>query len=321
MFNFFPLFWRPLAAVRKKLKGLAAKGLLHPPLIMDHRAVVQLFHAPAGGREANDANNAVREAAIIDLINGGRPDHAYDLLRAELQLWLAGKRAELGLPPEVTASAVRRGGRSYNWDFDLILGAVTLKVEFKYGAISVASLPEFFNPAANKNFHQGESYARYFYEHTLPQVCAIYDVPLTMSVDDYLARVHGTSTAPALFGSLYEAEKTGTAAQKAYKKELVDESIAAWLHLVKDKTDLAAITTAFQTSQTGKQFLLCSNGKFFSDRIEPEELVVTAVRGVRLGKYLELQSSRPNTGFSLLLRWKNHAGILYPAWQISMWRY
>lgn len=147
---------------------------------------------------------------------------------------------------------------------------MTLKVEFKYGATSVASLPEFFNPAANKNFHQGESYARYFYEHTLPQVCAIYTIPLTMSLEDYLARVHGTSKAPALFGALYEAEKTGTAAQKAQKKALVDGSIAAWLRLVKDKTDLAAITAAFQASQGGKHFLLCSNGKFFSDRIEPD---------------------------------------------------
>lgn len=287
---------------------------------MDHTAVVQLFHAPSGGREANDSNNAVREAVIVDLINGGRADPAYNTLRAELGLWLAAKRAELGLEPDAPASALRRGGRSYNWDLDLTLGPVTLKVEFKYGATSVASLPEFFNPAANKNFHQGESYARYFYEHTLPQVCAIYTIPLTMSLEDYLARVHGTSKAPALFGALYEAEKTGTAAQKAQKKALVDGSIAAWLRLVKDKTDLAAITAAFQASQGGKHFLLCSNGKFFSDRIEPEELVVTSVTGVRLEKYLELQSSKPGTGFAMLLRWKNHAGILYPAWQISMWR-
>jgi hypothetical protein len=89
---------------------------------------------------------------------------------------------------------------------------------------------------------------------------------------------------------------------------------------VKDKPDLDAISAAFQTSQGGKHFLLCSNGKFFSDRIEPEELMVTGVTGVRLDKYLELSSARPGTGFALLLRWKNHAGILYPAWQISMWR-
>jgi hypothetical protein len=281
---------------------------------------VKLFYAPSGGREANDANNTAREKVIVGMINGTLTDPIYEPLRVELDLWLAAKRAELGLPPDAPASAVRRGGRRYNWDLDLTLGPLTLKVEFKYGSTSVASLPEFFNPAANKDFHHGESYARFFFQNALPHVCAIYGVPLTMSADEYVARVHGTSKKPALFSALYDAEKAGTAAQKAQKKQLVDESIEAWLRQVKDKTDLDAISAAFQTSQGGKHFLLCSNGKFFSDRIEPEELIVTGVTGVRLDKYLELSSARPGTGFALLLRWKNHAGILYPAWQISMWR-
>lgn len=287
---------------------------------MDHAAAAQLFYAAGGGREANDANNKTREAVIVGIINGTLVDPAYDALRAEMGLWLAQKRLELGLPPEASASAVARGGRRYNWDFDLTLGGILLKVEFKYGSTSVASLPEFFNPAANKDFHHGASYARFFFEQTLPQVCAIYGVPVSMSAEEYVARVHGTSKKPALFKALYEAEQLGTAAQKAQKKALVDHSIEQWLRLVKDQTDLDAITAAFQASQGGKHFLLCSNGKFFSDRIEPEELVVTGVTGVRLDKYLELQSSKAGTGFALLLRWKNHAGILYPAWQISMWR-
>jgi hypothetical protein len=287
---------------------------------MDHRAAINLFHAPAGGREANDTNNRVREGVIVGLINGTLTDPAYDALRAELSLWVDAKRAELGLTPDAPASAVRRGGRRYNWDFDLTLGTVTLKVEFKYGATSVASVPEFFNPAANKDFHHGESYARFFFEQTLPHVCAIYGIPVTMTADEYVARVHGTSKRPPLFKALYDAENAGTAEQKAQKKALVDGSIETWLRLVKDKTDLAAITVAFENSQGGKHFLLCRDGKFFSDRIAPEELVVTGVIGVRLDKYLELSSAKPGTGFAMLLRWKNHAGVLYPAWQISMWR-
>jgi len=289
-------------------------------LNMDHTAAAQLFYAPVGGREANDSNNKTREKVIVGLINGTLTDPAYDALKVGLYAWLDSKRAELGLPPDAHASAVGRGGRKYNWDFDLSLGPVTLKVEFKYGAEGVASLPEFFNPAANKNFHDGESYARFFYRSYLARVCAIYGVPLTMSEDDYVARVHGTSKKPALFSALYEAERLGTPEQKTLKKGIVDDSIEAWLRLVKDKTDLATITAAFQASQGGKHFLLCRGGAFFSDRIEPEELVVNSVIGVRLDKYLLLQSARPGTGFAMLLRWKNHAGILYPAWQISMWR-
>ena len=125
---------------------------------------VKLFYAPSGGREANDANNTAREKVIVGMINGTLTDPIYEPLRVELDLWLAAKRAELGLPPDAPASAVRRGGRRYNWDLDLTLGPLTLKVEFKYGSTSVASLPEFFNPAANKDFHHGESYARFFFD-------------------------------------------------------------------------------------------------------------------------------------------------------------
>jgi hypothetical protein len=85
-------------------------------------------------------------------------------------------------------------------------------------------------------------------------------------------------------------------------------------------TNIAAITAAFQKSQEGKCFLLCSANEFCSDKIEPEELVITGVIEVRLGKYLVLQSAKPGTTHEMLLRWKNHAGILYPAWQISMKR-
>jgi hypothetical protein len=141
-----------------------------------------------------------------------------------------------------------------------------------------------------------------------------------MTEAEYVARVHGTSKAPPLFNALYNAEANGTGEQKKEKKALVDASIAAWLTEVKDKTDIQAITEAFQSSQAGKEFLLYKDGTFYSDRIAAEELIITGVKEVRLGKYLVLQSASPGTTHEMLLRWKNHAGILYPAWQISMKR-
>ena len=285
-------------------------------------ANILLFNAPVGGREANDANNKKREHTILAILNND-PRVAgaeWDGLRGGLLAWVTAKKAEIGLPPETPHSARQRGGRRYNWDFDLRLGEHTLKCEFKFGATSVDSLPEFFNPAANYDFHGGESYARFFFANYLPRVCAIYGVAHTMTEDDYARRVHGTSKVPALFKGLYDAETSGTAEQKAQKKVIADESIAAWLERVKEKTNIATITAAFQASQTGKHFLLCSEGQFYSDKIQPEELIITSVIGVRLGKYLVLQSAKPGTTHEMLLRWKNHAGILYPAWQISMKR-
>jgi hypothetical protein len=281
-----------------------------------------LFNAAVGGREANDANNKKRENMIIAILNTDLcvAGVEWDGLRGHLNTWVAARKAELGLPPITPHSVIRRAGRRYNWDFDLRLGEHILKCEFKFGATSVNSLPEFFNPSAKYDFHGGESYARFFFANYLPRVCELYAVPLMMSEDEYWRKVHGTSKTPALFQALYDAEKNGTAEYKAQKKAIVDDSIAAWLERVKEKTNIAAITAAFQTSQVGKQFMLCSEGQFCSDKIDPEELVVTGVIGVRLGKYLVLKSAKPGTTHEMLLRWKNHAGILYPAWQISLRR-
>ena len=66
--------------------------------------------------------------------------------------------------------------------------------------------------------------------------------------------------------------------------------------------------------------MLYKDGQFYSDKIHPEELIITSVVTVRRGKYLVLQSAKAGTTHEMLLRWKNHAGILYPAWQISMKR-
>lgn len=291
---------------------------------MDPATKVSLFHAAAAagdGRTANDAKNKVREQTVLSIINNDSSvaDPAFDPLKAEVRAWILQRLSELALPPDTPIRAVAKGGRRYNWDFDLHLGDKTLKVEWKYGAASVDALPEFFNPAANYDFHQGESFARFFFNGYLQQVCAVYGVPVTMTEAEYVAKVHGTQKA-GLFLALYNAEAAGTAEQKAQKKVVVDQCIRAWLEATKDLVNTAAITAAFQASQAGKHFMLCRGGKLYYDAIKPEELVVSGAAEVRLGKYLVLHSTRPGTTHEMLLRWKNHAGILYPAWQISMKR-
>lgn len=290
---------------------------------MNPNEAMLLFTAPTGGREENDANNKAREKIIVDIFNKATytEDTAFSPLVTGLYAWLSVMKYEhMTKEAFPTIKAVLRAGRHYNWDFDLNIGDRMLKMEFKFGATSVDTLPEFYNPAANKDFHQGESYAQFFYRNYLTQVCAIYGVITTMTETEYVTKVHGTSKAPPLFKALYDAEASGTGEQKKEKKALVDASIAAWLTAVKDKTDIQEITLALISSQADKEFLLYKDGTFYSDRIRREELIITGVKGVRLGKYLVLQSAFPGTTHEMLLRWKNHAGILYPAWQISMKR-
>ena len=289
---------------------------------MNPAEVIALFSNVVGGRDANNMNNTIREHTVISIINNAASvqDPVFNDLRAAITGWITNFKISKNIPQATEFRAVQRGGRRFNYDFDLILDQQSFKIEWKFGGKSVDSLPEFFNPAANKRYHGDESYARFFYRNYLRQVCDIYGIVETMSEEDYIARVHGTSRMPALFNALYRAEVNGTDEQKATKKQLVDQSIAEWLESVKDMTMIDTITADFKSSQSGKIFMIYSNGQIYRDEIEDSELTITSCAGVRLGKYLLLQSKKPGTTYEMLLRWKNHAGILYPAWQISMKR-
>jgi len=279
-----------------------------------------IFEKQVGaGRELNDANNNLREIAIVSIINRKLVGEEWLPISTELSKFILNRLESLGLPSTTTVSAVKRGGRKYNWDFDIIYGTHLEKTEFKFGGITVQSLPEFFSCGANKPFNTCIPYATYFYRNYLTSVAAIYNIPVEINEEDYLKSVYG-STYKGIFKQLYDSEKQGTEAQKRMKKELVDSSINAWLCEAAPLTDLNAITQEFKRSQEGKKFMLFNNGTFHEDEIKSEELVATCVKGIKLSKYLIIQSAVSSTTYEMLLRWKNHAGVLYPAWQISMKR-
>lgn len=271
------------------------------------------------GRELNDANNNIREIAIVGLINKTLVGQEWLPISNALSTFILKRLETNGLPSTTTVRAVKRGGRKYNWDFDIIYGTHLEKTEFKFGGKTVQSLPEFFSCGANKPFNTCIPYATYFYRNYLPSVAAIYNIPVTISEEDYLKSVYGSSY-KGIFKQLYDSEKQGTDTQKRMKKEMVDSSINAWLSQAAPLIDLNAITQEFKRSQEGKKFMLFYNGTFHEDEIKSEELVATCVKEIKLGKYLVIQSAVPSTTYEMLLRWKNHAGVLYPAWQISMKR-
>ena len=100
----------------------------------------------------------------------------------------------------------------------------------------------------------------------------------------------------------------------------MNQSISEYLEKVKDETFLEVITSELKRTQTDKVFLLYCDGEFYLDKIEDEELEAESVKGIVNENVLEIQSKCPTTTHRMLLRWKNHKGILFPAWQISLSR-
>jgi len=297
-------------------------------------ANISLFtDEPIGGRAQNDANNKTREHIILRILNRdpecqalyNHPVHgpAWIILRDSLYEAID---ARFGQGSHLQGVAVPKGGRRFNWDYDYTLQGVTHKLELKVGnGTHVDNLPEFFNPAVNYDFHNGASYAGFFYDNYLGRILAIYPAPDGFQMPTrewYIQKVRGTSRIPALFAHLHTAEVNGTDNQKRIKKEIVDESIGAWLTQTRAATNVEILTREFLRSQSGKIFLLYDRGtqRFYTDTLTNNELTVQSVVEIRNNNVLVLQSQVATTTFHMLLRWKNHAGVLYPAWQISMRR-
>jgi len=196
-------------------------------------------------------------------------------------------------------------------------------VEYKFGAGGVTSLPQILSVGANKPYHS-RLYAEDFYDTALDQLLEIHGLSPTLkpTKEQYLKHVHSDSKKSLpLWQPLYDSEGTMSSEQIRKRDCLVSTSITTFLESVVAETNIAAITAELQRTQTDKNILLDNNTTFSFDTVYEDEREITSVIGLNKQKNsILLQSKRPGTTYAMLLRWKNHKGILYPAWQIKIIR-
>lgn len=288
------------------------------------------------GREENDKRNKIREKILYmtqekecsAFYEDKEHGQAWTTLANSFQKALQEIATLEQIPSYQSMKVIPKGGRKFNYDFLLSFqtetGERNIPVEFKFGGTSISSLPEFFNPAADKAFHS-ESYASFFYKHSLQRIATLYGVETPLpSQEDYVRAVHkNTATLPFL-ESLDKAEredsdKSSTSKYKQ-KQQIVAESIKQYLNKHLDTTDFGLIASELKRSQMKKRFLIYSNGKFHHDALHEDELDLEESAYIKNNNVLVVQTKQPGTEIHMLLRWKNHLGILFPAWQISLIR-
>ena len=289
---------------------------------MLHLDDIDLFVPSKGqGRDTNDERNKRRERILLETHSGVTESFFQDTTYGSKWKDLATKFKEaekkvLGSDGPFTLKA--KGGRGNNSDFEISDSSKKYNLEFKFGGTSVDSIPEFFNPAADKPFHP-ELYARFFYQKYLPKLAELYGLTDIPTEAVYMKEIHKNSSKVAFFKSFKEKDDLKSPLYKQ-KREIVAASITEFLTLYKDQTNLAILTAELQRSQENKHFLLYENGAFYHDAIKPDELIAESVLPIRNGNLLVIQMKEPGTKLEMLLRWKNRLGILFPAWQISMIR-
>ena len=290
---------------------------------------IQAFYV-SSVRGANDANNAVRENVLAMLLTPAADEFCADEEWSALRrgwrdaLCSPGERAEASPVPAVKKMA----GRKYNYDFRVEKedGSV-MKVEFKSGAglKDLSDLPQILSLSGNFDMWLSKDlplYAEHFYKNFLP----IYidadggDESLRSALpplDKYMKLVHQSNyDRNPFFRRLYDREEIN----KKEKAEIVDQSISSYLLLAAGELDLAKISAKLAESQSGKRFVMWDSRahKFSTHQINEEDLRLTEL--VEITKNTIIVAAESGQRYKMLLRWKNHKGVLLPAWQISFAR-
>ncbi len=303
-----------LSAFRSALGIMSPKEMTTPPVSLPY---ADFFKKST--KADNDAANKRRETFLATLYGTDLPTDAPEQLR---QLHTAWQTTVKSLCP-MEFSTVRvssAGGRNKNYDFqlDYMISDGTVvhsqKAEFKHGASTIEGQPQFLSLAA-KDLQFPVSYAEFYYDNFLLRYCET-DSGISTPLPDreaYLKAVHSANydTHP-FFRCLYDREETA----KASKAAVVNESIRAYLEAYADKCDLTHLAALMTAKQDGKAFLMWDMTTFHVGYLTATDLTPTSFRGVRNGNTIELATATHT--LKLLLRWKNHKGVLYPAWQIGL---
>jgi len=279
-------------------------------------------------RAKNDATNTIREN-ILKIVNN--PPKEYLEHEEFGQYWRIVKDGwtdalkkvaeETGIPAYTSTKMIQRGGRKYNYDADVMYYnnsqcVANQKIEFKYGASKIENSPQFLSLQAKFDIFT-ETYDKFWYDNYLDEYIAC-DSAITTpkpSCEAYLK--HVTSTRYSITPFFAEL-KNRESFFKQQKNDVVNKSITEYLKKHGPEINIASFSEKVKTTQGDKVYLMWCDGRFYIDKLSEEEMSGITFSGIKNGNVLELKAGTITYG--LLLRWRNHKGILNPAWQISLTR-
>ena len=260
-------------------------------------------------KNENDKTNKIREELIENLVNNKIPKTWYsspEWFKVKLRLNEFIKNfKDIGKYKE----CIRKSGRKYNYDFLFIFEKEEVKIEFKNGVSSITEYPEILSVSSNK-FVSGLTYAERFYDFYLSSLTNE-ELP---TKDFYLKNIYKNKVNHPFFIHLKEVDNF-----KITVDESIDDYLVNYLEI-----DYAVLISKIKESQSNKKFMLWDDEQFHLDYISEDEFDIIPEKTLKKGKNgyntVILTNKNKTVEYHMLLRWKNHAGVLFPAWQIKFKR-
>lgn len=280
---------------------------------------IRLFASAGKGRETNDENNKLREKIL--LILAYPPEHFLNDNEYGREWYELSQKWNTFLktlcPTDFTdVQLVEKGKRKFKYDFDIKYLrnselVHTVKGEFKHNVKSLSDLPQYLDVREDKPYIDVR-YSEYFYDKYIQRLCDLVSLEKPTK-DSYLKYVYQNKCNQIDFFNMLKNSETTFYKQK---QQLVHESIRTYLDLYANRICLDTVTRDILV-QKEKTFILWDCNQFRADTIQEDELLLTHVERIKNNNTI-VAVSKAGTKHEILLRWKNHLGVLLPAWRFSL---
>jgi hypothetical protein len=285
---------------------------------------IELFKQTAE-RANNDLNNKLREAFFIACRMPGNEtifeDPIYGSQCVEIQSKFETKLKELG---DYNSYSIKQmAGRKYNYDFLLELEKdgqkKEIKLEFKFNAKSIVAIPQFIQKNTTWELFDVKYHDHFYDGSYLTEIVALNDgssvsVPIPPK-EEYMKHIMKTNyDCHPFFKFLKDTEES----KKTEKQTIVKQSIADYLAKYTDSINIDILKQTLIETQCNKEYLLYDpkTCQFHLDRVDIMDLDTLVFDRVERKNTIVLKTEKHE--YHLLLRWKNHQGVLNSAWQVSI---
>lgn len=297
------------------------------------------------GRATNHLHNKIREEILLYLLKKTCKDTSISPCLAQsihnhiqdewilkdfnqFQYSLPGVMSTL-IYKDIDYQVIHKGGRKYNYDFEIIGNNTTthpsIKLEFKYNASCKHDCPQWSSPAKPSQYFD-MNYEEYHYDHYLTQIVKVLGTPLP-DRDEYLKHIHSPS--PACMREAQDAYYRGSPGSRQFSgkdedraryqevKRLSHESISSFLEQAHFSQD--ALNQYLHTTQEGKIYLLWNTNSrtFCLETPNLDDYTIASIDDSIDKGHTIKGTTISGTPIQIMLRWKNGNGIAYPALQIK----
>ena len=284
---------------------------------------IQLFYSKDSSKGTNDAENKVRESILVFLANPLPAEYADDTKWSHLYNRFHDALRSICGQDYFRVEIKKLAGRLHNYDllvtfYDAVNVEIRIaKLEFQHNSRSLDKVPQILSLQDRFGLVSELSYTKYYYETALDTYLATVNYTNAKpSLDEYMAIVCGTEYARCPM-TQYMYANEGSGDNKKRCTAIVKESIRGYLDKYAATVDIVKLNTKLMDSQMGKHFLLWDLDKFWIHTYSAEDLCIRGENGITVKNANTIVLLSDNYEYHLLLRWRNHAGILNPAWQIK----